>query len=538
MFLMTAIAAKGITSSTGATDINPFVNVVEFFHAHVLPELQSGIESRPLLKASSLKFTAIFRTQLAMQLSLNILSSATNLLKSENEVVHSYSANLIEKLFGMKDLFTKENTNQFLGTLLAELFAVLERDGIHENDYVIRAILRISKVMQEAMVAHVQMCISKLKVIVQTVCQNPKKPIFNHYMFECIASLIKSIVKVQPDTASSFEGILFDSFQHILDQDIADFVPYVFQIMTLLLDLRPTPIPQLYLGLLPSFLCESLYTRPGNVPPLTALLRSFLSRASNQVIAANQLQPLLGVFQFLVSKKAHDHDGLALLIAVFDFVDLQHYRPLLPTIFGILLTRMSKSTTIKFERNFCLALLSLAAKHGGPLLIETLDAVQAGLSTTILQVVVVRRVSQLSGDDKRVASVGCTRLLCETPALLASPANLDVWSSLLFELVKMLEAPISVTKDENVDDAEMSAAEQTAVSGQPGQTYSKLHFASLKRGDSYAVLPDNRDFLVQSLSKASMANPGKLVQAIAARGNNDLNTWLQSHLARFGLALN
>jgi hypothetical protein len=49
-------------------------------------------------------------------------------------------------------------------------------------------------------------------------------------MFETISCMIQSIVRAQPGTADSFEGILFPSFQAILGNDVADFVPYVIQV--------------------------------------------------------------------------------------------------------------------------------------------------------------------------------------------------------------------------------------------------------------------------------------------------------------------
>jgi exportin-2 (importin alpha re-exporter) len=102
MFLITAVAARGTTAASGATETNQLVNIVDFFRAQVLPELQAPLDQRPILKAAGLKFTATFRTQLSQQMSSDILGAAISLLKSENEVVHSYAANLIERMLAMK----------------------------------------------------------------------------------------------------------------------------------------------------------------------------------------------------------------------------------------------------------------------------------------------------------------------------------------------------------------------------------------------------------------------------------------------------
>lgn len=46
-----------------------------------------------------------------------------------------------------------------------------------------------------------------------------------------------------PDTVNKFEGLLFPPFQAVLSKEVAEFLPYVFQILALLLDLRPPEGP-------------------------------------------------------------------------------------------------------------------------------------------------------------------------------------------------------------------------------------------------------------------------------------------------------
>jgi exportin-2 (importin alpha re-exporter) len=64
---------------------------------------------------------------------------------------------------------------------------------------------------------------------------------FAHYMFESVAALMKFICETQPDSVAVFESMLFAPFQEVLTRDAADFMPYVFQLLAQLLDLRPIP---------------------------------------------------------------------------------------------------------------------------------------------------------------------------------------------------------------------------------------------------------------------------------------------------------
>ena len=73
------------------------------------------------------------------------------------------------------------------------------------------------------------MCIEELKTILGRVCANPSNPSFNHYLFETIASLVRYICAATPTAVDAFEGMLFPPFQQVLQADIAEFTPYVFQ---------------------------------------------------------------------------------------------------------------------------------------------------------------------------------------------------------------------------------------------------------------------------------------------------------------------
>eukprot|EP00300_Choanocystis_sp_HF-7_P010198 c16835_g1_i1.p1 GENE.c16835_g1_i1~~c16835_g1_i1.p1 ORF type:complete len:996 (+),score=245.22 c16835_g1_i1:75-2990(+) len=538
MYLVTAIASKSTTEATGTTEVNQFINILDFFNGHVLPELQSPPDQAPLLKAAALKFTVTFRLQLSSDNAQAIMAAGSTLLESENEVVFSYSANLVEKFLGMKNpqtrqpLFTSAMIGPISKPLLTQLFGVLNRQG--ENDYVMKAILRISRILQDAMIEHVEMCITQLKSIVEAVCQRPKKPIFNHCLFECISCLIKNIVKSKPETASAFEGILLNPFTEILNAESNDFVPYVVQVLTLLVEVRPKPIPPAYSQLLPALLTVSKYDTPGNVPALVGLLKAYLRYEGAQVVATNQLPPILGVFQFLVSKKAHDHDGLSLLSAVFDHIEIGHLQPLIGPILNILLRRLQSSSTPKFERLLCQTLLELCAKHSGGVLLDGLDSLQVGLSGQILGAVVVKQLDKIVGAAAvRSSSVGAVRLLCQTPNMIAIQHNFNHWGNVASKLVALLnQAQVTTAPAEEEDD--LTALEMVAASGQATSTFSKLSFAGVAHADPFRDLPSSAEFFARSLAAACQANPGKIASVV--QGLPEAET-IRSYLSAVGAQL-
>lgn len=124
-----------------------------------------------------------------------------------------------------------------------------------------------------------------------------------------------------PSTLSEFEAALFPPFHAILQNDVSEFSPFVFQILSQLLELHsPTSFPEAYQILLPPLLTPSLWEQKGNVPALVRLLRAFLSRGSAQIVKNGQVSPLLGVFQHLISSRANDVYGFELLEALIEFI--------------------------------------------------------------------------------------------------------------------------------------------------------------------------------------------------------------------------
>jgi exportin-2 (importin alpha re-exporter) len=73
---------------------------------------------------------------------------------------------------------------------------------------------------------------------------------------------------------ATFEQTLFPAFQIVLEQDVQEFAPYVFQIFSQLIEIRTPPLPDVYMdSLFRPLLSPLLWERPGNVPALVRLLQ-------------------------------------------------------------------------------------------------------------------------------------------------------------------------------------------------------------------------------------------------------------------------
>lgn len=113
----------------------------------------------------------------------------------------------------------------------------------------------------------------------------------NSVLTNSFLSYRRIVCQADATAVSSFEEALFPVFQGILQQDITEFMPYVFQMLSVLLEVREAsgPIPEPYWALFPCLLAPPLWDRRGNVTPLIRLLSTFIKQGSAQIEALGKL---------------------------------------------------------------------------------------------------------------------------------------------------------------------------------------------------------------------------------------------------------
>lgn len=274
-----------------------------FCQQQIIPELERpDINELPVLKTNALNFIMIFRTILVPQTVAACIPQLIRHFPATSVVVHSYAACTIEKLLVMRDtnkalMISGAQLAPFSKELLNGLFKTLSIGNSGENEYVMKAIMRSFSTLQEASMPFMQEALPRLTEILSIVAKNPSRPHFNHYLFKTLSLAIKIVCKAAPQAVSSFEEALFPVFQGILQQDILEFMPYVFQM----------------LSLFPCLLSPILWYRPGNVTPLIRFICAFIRQGATQIATQNKLSAVLGVFQKMIASKCNDHEGFYLM---------------------------------------------------------------------------------------------------------------------------------------------------------------------------------------------------------------------------------
>ena len=327
LHLILSVSIMTTSNTLGANDLNPNVNVADMFNKYILPELSevNTLNSKPLLKSDVIKLICLFRNHLDInQLTTLIFPLLVQYLNAKYIVIQTYASMTIEKCLALKYKdsnnqlvlkLTKQHVNAYIQPLFGNLFNILESNPNNaENDYVMKCIMRVLLVIGTDMLTALELISNKLTSILVRVCKNPINPMFNHYLFECIAVMVRIGCEESNEVNKSlcvsngtlFEQLLFPSFQSVLVENVTVFIPYVFQIFAQLLYYRPSEcggLSDAYKALFPPLLSPALWECKGNIPALTELFQAYIVRGMKDIVTGGHLMGVLGIFQKLLASK-------------------------------------------------------------------------------------------------------------------------------------------------------------------------------------------------------------------------------------------
>lgn len=351
IYLFLSVAAKGaVTAAQGVKTVNPLVNIVEFFEQHIASDLVATDNTEPISKVDAIKFLYTFRSQLSKEQWKLAIGPLVQNLNSSNYVVYTYAAIAVERVLFLTDdsgnrTFEREDIEPLAKDLLDHLFNLIEKEPspakLQENEFLMRCLMRILIVIKDGATPLVDNALTHFVAITNIMKQNPSNPRFYYYHFEAIGALVRYCAST---SAAKLNEKLWEPFHQILAEDVTgemnitihgmetllttytEFMPYVFQILAQLLESSPAgTTPDNYKTLLGPLLGASLWETRGNIPACTRLLGAVMPKASADIVANNQLEPILGIFQNLLNSKKFE-------LYAFDLIDaaVKSFEPYVP----------------------------------------------------------------------------------------------------------------------------------------------------------------------------------------------------------------
>lgn len=485
IYLCIAMAVRGQTQREGVTMTNQNVNVADFFTSLVAPELTNpdSLAQRPILRASCLKFVTVFRNQLSREQVGAVLPAICKHIAAESPVVHTYAAICIEKLLTVRDKspqgqsaprYDPASMRQSLLQIVDPILqTIASNKGIPMNEYLMRAVARIFAFLKQHGADAGLATLRPLAAILVAMSANPSNPVFNHNLFEAIASIVKVCVPIQPDAV---EAALLPHFGQILERNVVDFLPYTFQILGLLLD-ATTSVKPLFQDLFTRLLTAELWRAQANVPGLVRLLRAYFCK---YVIFAEllraHLQSILERFQFVLMNRKTESGAFDLLNAIYMYLPFEFYQQHFKTLMTVLLTRLQRGKSPKFQRDFVVSCSLFMHRSSTNILPQVLNEIQPGLLTNMLANVWMPSLKvSLRLDERKV----CTLALAKLMLLDEVRQNAQLVSACCSALILLLGLTPSVTAaiaEEASDD------EAVPANGGAGLEY-EVSFSKLRNAD-------------------------------------------------------
>ncbi len=533
-------------SPLGVSEVTQGVNILDFFQSQILPELQDlNHSSRQVLKATALKFVSVFRNQFSRDNLIQIFPLIMSHLGSPVVVVHTFAAYTIERILFSKDdvvsgpgvyKIASSDLRVFVEPLFTALFAIIDNLEHNENDYVMKCVMRSFIRVGEDIIPVTEIVLVKLNAALGRVATNPRNPQFNHYLFESIAVLVKSVCSTNPNGGDALEKMLFEPFTTILQADIAEFTPYVFQILAQLLEYRPSgsALSPAFAGLFQPLLTPAIWEKKGNVPAITRLLQAYICKAAIELIPF--LNPTLGVFQKLISSKATETSAFEILNSALLHFPSESLEPLHTTIFSLLFTRLQNSKTPRYTQLVTTFFALFIGKYGAQVFFDRTNFIQAGIGTMTVVHVWAPRLKQeppVQRIEAKIHVVGMTKLLCECPALLSDANGQKAWVESLIGLMSLVTSP--KYKDSI---ATKLMGEPEIEAGYDAQ-YSRLVQATKNVEDPFVEISDPNLFFAQSLHATVMNNSTVLMPLLQHGFEDDpkLKSGLEYIFHSAGLAL-
>ncbi|GJD08627.1 Exportin-2 [Galdieria sulphuraria] len=455
----------------------------------------------------------------------------SELLSSRLPVVHTYSCISIEKILSLQEngewKVKKENLAEFVSALVHRLLSLMMNVS-SQNEYTVKCLMRVIIFFGTDMAPFLETLLNGIVKTLEMISQNPGNPNFIHYCFECIAGLTRYVCTENPSShLPLLETKLFPFFQSVLTADIAEFVPYIFQVLAQLAELHGEyeELPSSYQSLLPVLFTPSLWNRNGYIPGMVRLLQAFLRKSMNHIMANNQLTPILGVFQNLVASKVHDYYGMSLIESIVETCDMSQLEPFLPEIVQIMLVRLQKGRTIRFTRAFIVFISFLSIKYGSEIVVSLLNRIQDGLFVQVFEHVWLPNVVQEANPkDRKICATGLA-LYLSCPTLIELP---NLWLSVLSTVLSLLEGyQENPTQGGN---HEMEGSREYDIQ------FSQLALVGNRENIQMNKVPEPDQMLVNNFTEV-VANNESLKGVIQSSLSNHFQQLLASHLQKLGRSI-
>jgi len=276
-------------------------------------------------------------------------------------------------------------------------------------------------------------------------------------------------------------------------------------------------------------LMPTLWESKGNVPALARLLSSLIPRSGADIVTNNQLEPILGIFQKLMSGKAKTElYSFEVLEAVVNSCDASAIQQYFPTILTILFTRLNSPTVPeRFKQRFVKFYHLVSSRDqnglGTDFFIQNTDAVQDGVFVPIYLTIILPTTQQIARPlERKLAVVSLTKTLTDSQAFAVK--YVKGWGKTCEALLKLLEnPPIPVSVEDMIVEADV---EDLSF----GVGFTQLNVCKKIPRDDWSEITDVKTWVGGYLKAADARLGGRIFSYVNERLSPEAREVLSSYM--------
>ncbi|KAF2743012.1 Cse1-domain-containing protein [Sporormia fimetaria CBS 119925] len=534
VYLFSAIAAKGAsTAAQGVLTVNENTDVLGFFQANIGVDLSSdGVQE--ILRVDAIKYIYTFRSQFSPELWRAAFPLLVRQLGNSNYVIHTYAAIAVERALFMTDnnrqsIIPKEEVLPHAKDLLTHLFTLITKDTrpekIQENEFLMKCVMRVLIFIRDGVLPITEIVLTNLINIIKVIRHNPSNPRFQYYMFEAIGALIRY---AGPTQSATLENKLYDPFAAVLQEGVEEFTPYIFQLFAALLETNPSAqLTQYYQGLLEHVIMPAAWDTKANIPALNRLLTSMIPRDSQRIVDKKLVEPILGIFQKLISTRTHESLAFELIETVISTIPIEVLQPYFVEIVRLMLTRLSTAKTENLQLRFIAFYHFISARQdkgmGADFFIQASDQVQHDVFKALYLTMILPDTQKLTRPlDRKTAVVSYTKTLTDSEAFVSRyPKGWGLTTQRLLEL--LINPPLPPKQDDVIPDADVDEIGF-------GVGFTQLNTCRKQVKDPFPEIADVKSWVGTYLKEANTRNNGKIVALVEERLAPDVKAAFRDYL--------
>ncbi|ANQ07227.1 Uncharacterized protein PCOAH_00015780 [Plasmodium coatneyi] len=322
---------------------------------------------------------------------LDVFTFLHHLLFTDKVMIYCYACLCMNRILNQQisgDLVQVIFTNCLSKTMTRLLF--LLKYHVHVkvlNEYILITIMRIFLLCPEKLADLYVPVLLILDNTIKTIINDSHNPLFNHYLFELLTLIISLIYKSQNNNSiHQVEEVVISTFSQILQMYVHDFIPYIFQILSIIVDNTFT-VQKIHVKILRNLYEMDLWkSTVGNVNGIICVLRSFFKKYHlfEEIIKTN-MQQLFNIYHYCLSNKKLSTDSFQIILIVFTYLPVEAYKTFLKPLFVLLFTFLQqyKNDIIKIKVVHALSVLVL--KTDVSLFVDTVEQIHAGLIFNVLK---------------------------------------------------------------------------------------------------------------------------------------------------------